>query len=471
MPSLISGASKAIAYPRPPVTVARRAATAGAAPALTLRGAAAELQTRHDRELIIGGPSETGKTWAALWYLDAFLRRYPGEQGALVRKVRVTIVPTVLRTYLRLQSLWPEDQRASGRGGNNPSWYDYPNGSRLWIGGMDDPGKVLSGERAIIYVNQAEELDEADWETLTTRATGRGSAAPYAQVLGDCNPGPEDHWIIRRRDAGALTLLDSRHEDNPTLHDGHDWTDQGRRTLATLDALTGVRYQRLRLGRWVGAEGQFFTEFDPARHVLRLAERPSDWPVWGALDYGFAHPLAFGLFTRDSGGAVHLLDEHVAARWLIPQHAEAIHALLSRHGIAPRTLRIVAGHDAWASRGGDDAETIADKLQAHGLRLERATISRVNGAQALLTRFGNAAAGVRPSLFLDPRCVATIATIPRMVTDPHNAEDVRKIDADAEGRGGDDCYDCLRYGVMAAGETRGFSLTYDRRMRPNPRRY
>jgi hypothetical protein len=37
-----------------------------------------------------------------------------------------------------------------------------------------------------------------------------------------------------------------------------------------------------------------------------------------------------------------------------------------------------------------------------------------------------------------------------MVHDPKNAEDVLKVNADGDGRGGDDDYDQVRYGCMAA---------------------
>jgi hypothetical protein len=42
-----------------------------------------------------------------------------------------------------------------------------------------------------------------------------------------------------------------------------------------------------------------------------------------------------------------------------------------------------------------------------------------------------------------------IDTIPYLERDPNNAEDVRKVDADGDGRGGDDAYDALRYGIYA----------------------
>jgi hypothetical protein len=38
--------------------------------------------------------------------------------------------------------------------------------------------------------------------------------------------------------------------------------------------------------------------------------------------------------------------------------------------------------------------------------------------------------------------------MPYMEHDPHHPEDVLKVDMDEQGRGGDDAYDCARYGVM-----------------------
>ena len=37
----------------------------------------------------------------------------------------------------------------------------------------------------------------------------------------------------------------------------------------------------------------------------------------------------------------------------------------------------------------------------------------------------------------------------RMVHDEHNEEDVKKVNADQNGEGGDDAYDALRYACMA----------------------
>lgn len=220
----------------------------------TFRGAALEAQSIAAPEWVIAGPSETGKTFAMLYAVHTLLSTYPKARGTLLRKVRATVYGTVIETWKRVIEYGP--MKPVEYGGINPSMYIYPNGSKLWIGGMDNPGKILSAERDIIAVNQAEELDAKAWEYLITRTTGRGAVVPHPMTIGDANPAGPDHWILKRAEAGNLKMLRSYHVDNPSLHDGTDWTKQGRRTLETLQALTGSRYARLYQGEWVADDGE-----------------------------------------------------------------------------------------------------------------------------------------------------------------------------------------------------------------------
>lgn len=226
---------------------------AGILTAPAFHGAALTVQNTHAREWILSGPSETGKTFATLYRLHMLLSTYPGARATILRKVRASLYGTALDTWervIRYGTMQPKTY-----GGTKSSIYIYPNGSRVYVGGLDNAAKILSGERDYIYCNQAEELTADDWETLTTRTTGRGAVTPYPMLFGDCNPDNPEHWILSRAQAGALTMYTSRHEDNPTLHTGIDWTAQGRKTLSVLDALTGVRYSRLRMGEWVYDDG------------------------------------------------------------------------------------------------------------------------------------------------------------------------------------------------------------------------
>lgn len=411
-------------------------------------------------EFILAGPAETGKTWAALWRLDQLLRENPGEQFVLARKIQSTIWGTVLVTWKRIQELRGQlgDAPAVAYGGEKPEFYDYPNGARLWVGGMDNPQKILSGERGAIYFNQAEEFTLQDWETCLSRATGRGSKMRPPMLFGDANPGPEDHWILKRP---QIKVFHSKHVDNPSLYEEDGTiTEQGKRTMATLQSLTGIRYRRLCLGEWVGAEGLFFEEWDDDLHTCESFDIPADWPIWGAFDHGYAHNTAFGLFTQHQG-VIYQIAEHVQNKWLAPPHCKAIRRQVERAGVAFSRLRqIAAGHDVFQRRADSEGKTIEEQYRDAidpdtGAKIgivgfEKATLDRVAGAKELLELLGNHDAGIKPRLkiFRD-RCPRTIATMKRMVTDPRDAEDVLKVDSDMNGEGGDDCYDMLRYGVMA----------------------
>lgn len=252
-------------------------------------GASAELFSLKDPQLIISGPAETGKTIACLHLLDSLAWKYPGMQGAIIRKTYRSMPGSVLQTFEK--KVLTEGDGVTKRGGEKPEWFDYPNTSRLWIGGMDNAAKVLSSERDVIYVNQTEELTLDEWETLTTRATGRAGNMPYAQVIGDCNPGAFSHWIKASANTGKIKLLESRHEDNPTLYDQATGliTPQGERSLEALDRLTGVRYLRLRKGLWAAAEGSVYDTFDRVVHIQDQVDSVPAYYLAG-VDWGFTNP-------------------------------------------------------------------------------------------------------------------------------------------------------------------------------------
>ena len=297
----------------------RRAHQVRAGDGPTFRGAAQTAQAITAHEWMLAGPAETGKTWAALWRLDALLRSTPRAQAALVRKVRHDMDGTVLSTWRKL--IARSGSGATADGGERPQWYDYPNGARLYVGGMDRAGAILSGERDFIYVNQAEELSIDDWETLTTRTTGRGAVTETPMLFGDCNPGAPTHWIINRL---SLMVLHSRHEDNPSLYDEDgSLTPQGVRTMRILDNLTGVRAKRLRAGLWVAAEGTVY-EFDRAVHLIDPFPIPAEWMRVRSIDFGYTNPFVCQWWALDPDGRLYLYREIYMSRRTVRVHAQTI---------------------------------------------------------------------------------------------------------------------------------------------------
>lgn len=284
-----------------------------------IRGANLRFVEHGGHELMLAGPAETGKSFSCCWYLHHLLSTTKRARGVMLRKTRASLMQTVHETYKQVVAR--SNVRVRPYGGEDPQWYDYPNGSRLYLGGMDNAQKILSGERDFIYVCQAEDLTLQEWETLTTRATGRAGATDHPQVFGDCNPGPPTHWILHRP---TLKVIESRHLDNPRLYHADGMlTEAGARTMGILEALTGVLRARLFEGRWVAAEGLVYT-FDKAIHLIDRFKIPAEWTRYMAIDFGYQNPFVALWFALDGDGRVHLYRQHYQTHRLVSDHAEVI---------------------------------------------------------------------------------------------------------------------------------------------------
>ncbi len=316
-------------------------------------GAVADLWLCRSHESIIAGPAETGKTRGALELLNLLLWKYPGTQAVMIRKVYADMPGTCIQTWEKkvLGDSLGDNGPITKYGGEKPQFYDYPNKSRLWVGGLDNPGKTLSSERDFAYINQAEELELTDWETLTTRVTGRAGNAPYTRVFGDCNPGSRTHWILERANENKLTLLHSRHEDNPTLFDPvtKEITSQGQVTLSILDNLTGLRHSRLRLGQWVSAQGQIY-DYDPAIHLIDPLPIPPDWRRFRCIDFGLKHPFVCGWWAVDHDERLYIYRQIYMTGRTVATHSKQINQLSGNE----RIEETVCDHDA------EDRQTLAE---------------------------------------------------------------------------------------------------------------
>jgi phage terminase large subunit len=308
------------------------------------QGAALELLRSRDREVVLSGPAGTGKSTAALTKPHACCEKYPGARALMLRKTRVSLTESALVTFE--DKVVPEGHpilAGPSRGARHA--YRYTNGSTIVCGGLDRPGKIFSTEFDLIFVQEAIELDENGWEALTTRL--RNGKIPYQQLLADTNPDRPTHWLKRRCDADRALMLESRHEDNPLIWDRArgEWTEVGRKYIATLDALTGPRKQRLRYGRWVQAEGVVYEGWNAAVHVIDRFVIPKDWLRYWVVDFGFTNPFVWSAYARDSDGRLYRYREIYRTRRLVEDHARWIVELTKGE---PKPRAIICDHDAEA---------------------------------------------------------------------------------------------------------------------------
>lgn len=283
-------------------------------------GAAWDVFDYEGPEVVISGPAGTGKSRACLEKLNYIAENWPGCRLLMVRKTRRSLTESGMVT-LRDKVLLP-GQRV-GWHSQDQQWR-YPNGAILAVAGLDKPQKVMSSEWDFIYVQEATELSEWDWEALSSRL--RNGKGPYHQLLGDCNPDSPTHWLKQRADVGRTLMLESRHEDNPTITPDY---------LARLDALTGVRLLRLRYGMWAAAEGMVYQDsWDRARNVVdrsTVCARGSDlygdcgvprmWPRYLSVDFGYTHPFVLQWWAEDHDGRFYRYREMYMSHRLVEDHA------------------------------------------------------------------------------------------------------------------------------------------------------
>lgn len=315
------------------------------------QGSAARLMEDRRAEVLLSGPAGTGKSRACLEKLHMLALLNPGMRGLIVRKTGVSLTSTALVTWqehVATEAIEAGDVTWYGGSQREAAQYRYSNGSRVMVGGMDKPTKVMSSEYDVIYVQEAIELTETDWESLISRL--RNGRISFQQLIADTNPDTPTHWLKVRSDRGQTAMYESRHEENPVyFREDGTTTERGADYMALLDSLTGVRYHRLRRGLWVAAEGVIYEEWDPAVHLVDRRRLPNDWPRYWVVDFGYTNPFVLQRWAQDPDGRLWLYAERYHTKQIVEDHARAVLAEVTDddgHWREPQPRAIICDHDA-----------------------------------------------------------------------------------------------------------------------------
>ena len=401
-------------------------------------GAALTLLYDRGPELLLSGPAGTGKSRACLEKLHLCALKYSRMRGLIVRKTRESLSEAALVTYE--DKVLPERSSiAEGARRNFRQVYTYPNRSQIVVGGLDKPGKIMSTEYDMIYVQEAIELDLPDWLALTTRL--RNNVMPYQQLIADCNPDTPTHWLWRRAQSGMAAMFHSRHEDNPRLFRDGVLTEEGRIYIERLDRLghrnpdtgqiEGTEYARLRLGQWVQATGLVYdvwSDGSPDGNVTEAADyQEGAGAVFWAVDDGYAgsrdpqsghfsadsHPRVFLLVQERGDGQLNVFYEDYRVKALSDAHIADIQALPY-----PEPEYIALDSSAAELRG---------RLQQAGL-YTRGKPARVDESIKVLRRMlAPDANGIR-RIRVHPRCKHLRAEMASYRYDPQSGQPIKEYD-------------------------------------------
>jgi len=428
------------------------------------RGGCARAFTSRAPEILLSGPAGTGKSRALLERLMVMALKYPGMRGLIVRKTLASLGSTALVTWrqnVAKEALAAGMVKYYGGSAEEPPQYRFANGARIMIGGMDKPSRIMSSEYDVVYVQEAIELTAADWEAITTRL--RNGVVPYQLLMADTNPDVPTHWLKARCDLGVTLMIESRHEDNPTLvHADGSMTEAGKAYLSKLDNLTGVRKQRLKSGLWVAAEGMIYEDYDPAVHLIDRFRVPKDWPRYWSIDFGFTNPFVWQNWAVSPDDEAFLVWEIYHTKRTNDQHAAAILEKVTdgrNHGrkgewLEPVPTAIICDHDA------EGRAVLARELGMSTVPARKAVKDGIEAVQVLLRERSNGRRGLyimrdarihKPDPDLEdakkPTCTAD--EIPGYIWDQGTGKAVKETPLKVDDHG---C-DALRY--FAATRTQG----------------
>ena len=152
------------------------------------------------RHTLIYGGSRSGKTFLLVRAILIRALKAPGSRHLIARRhsnaVRSSIgldtLPAVVQTCW--PDLWPliKEHRQDG-------YWDLPNGSEIWLGGLEDKDrvdKILGREYATIYLNEASQISYHAATTVLTRLAQTCDGLRQKAIY-DLNPSGTGHWTYR----------------------------------------------------------------------------------------------------------------------------------------------------------------------------------------------------------------------------------------------------------------------------------
>lgn len=303
-------------------------------------------------ELLYSGAFGAGKSYIGCEKGLFLSLKYPGNVGAIIRKTFAHLRITTMETFIRYVCPPNYIQKF-----DKETWtLHLINGSKILFLGLDQKTgvatKVGSLELGWVFVDEAVELDEPEWEMLQGRLRLKGM--PFFQIFAATNPGDPYHWLYRRFTDGSphRKMVESNSLDN--IFSPAEYRER-------LSRFKGIYYDRFVLGKWIGMEGLVYPAYNPSIHIIEPFDIPPTWERYRSIDFGYTNAFVCQWWCRPpqlshSGDDAttkskprpwYRYKEIYYSQRTITQHAQAI----KQHSAGVNILCTVADWDA-----GDRAE-------------------------------------------------------------------------------------------------------------------
>lgn len=411
------------------------------------------------RNVLYGGAAGGGKSHALRW--DAYMRclSVPQYRALLLR-----------RTYPELENTHLENVPIDQANGlpceylKSERKVRFGNGAVLQFGHCEDESavaKYLSTEYDAIYFDELVTFTEKQFLMIRSRARSTKPGVRPVIKAGTNPGGPESHWVRRRFIWQDITPKEDpryRVEDYAYIAatlDDNPHIDQAE-YAANLESLPEELAQAYRWGNWDIFPGQYFGEWRKTKEIdgqtvgwhVGIEHQVFDrhYPRVLCMDYGYVKPGYVGWMVQTPEGHAYLEDEYVPQRvGPFDQGLEVGRRCKDRR--LTRLLYLVYDWQMETPQAEKDGEPIIETF-LRGMRKAGVTIATRKGVKdrtngwPRLRGWLKAAPDGRPWLQLSPDCRYAARTLPALVSDRTNPEDV---DSDGE----DHAADAIRYWAMS----------------------
>lgn len=163
------------------------------------------------------------------------------------------------------------------------------------------------GKLTWIWVEEATELTEEDWDILDDRLRGKlDNPNLYYQMRGSFNPVSSTHWIKGK-------FFDSQ-DDNVLAHsstflDNLFVDEQYKIRMERRRERDPEGYRVYALGEWGLLGGQYFNNWSETLHVIKPFKIPDGWMRFRCADWGSYRPYACYWMAIDYDGVMYVYRE------------------------------------------------------------------------------------------------------------------------------------------------------------------